>query len=133
MIKKKGYFHQKVFFTASPIHERSLRASSIFRGKKLGVGKWLLQLMTIFFAKLLHPQSVVVVQYSSFWRHHHHNRRHQRSKNKVIESQVGKNFGRKREKTSANMEGKTRFLKCQRSWSIASGKILGGLVYNFKG
>ena len=46
--KEKGYFHQKVFFTASPIHERRLRASSIFRGKKLGVGKWLLQLMTIF-------------------------------------------------------------------------------------
>ena len=60
--KEKGYFHQKVFFTAPPIHGRRLRASSIFRGKKLGVGKWLLQLMTIFFAKLLHPQSVVVVQ-----------------------------------------------------------------------
>ena len=53
---------------------------------------------------------------------------------KSLNHRLAKFRQKKREKTSsANMEGKTRFLKCQRSWNIASGKILGGLVYNFKG
>ena len=111
--KEKGYFHQKVFFTASPIHERRLRASSIFRGKKLGVGKWLLQLMTIFLQSFsIHSEcggcaivpfgdTIIIIG----------DTRDPRIKS--LNHRLAKFLQKKREKTSSNLEGKTRSLKCQ--------------------